>query len=177
MTDTDLWRSLLNRTFDRAHEQLTGSLQGLSAEALRTRPGREANPIGWLAWHLTRVQDDHLAGLVERPQAWIARGWVERFDLPYGPMEHGWGHTLDQVSAFAATTENLISYADDVHELTREVLAELTSADFDRVIDESWDPPVTLGVRVISVVNEINQHLGQIDYVAGLVDESTNPVP
>ncbi len=177
MTDTDLWRSLLADVFDRVHEQLTGSLTGLSDQALRAQPGTESNPIGWLAWHLTRIQDDHLAGLAELPQAWSARGWVERFGLPYDPPDHGWGHTPAQVSAFSATTEDLLGYADDVRELTREVLTDLTAADFDRVIDDSWDPPVTLGVRVVSVVNEVNQHLGQIDYVAGLVGGSANPVP
>lgn len=169
MSDIALTRSVLTDIFDQVHDQLTSSLDGLSEGLLQARPEADTNPIGWLAWHLTRVQDDHLAALTEMPQAWIAQGWVERFDLPYAPSEHGFGHTSAQVSAFSATSADLIGYADDVRSLTRQVLTDLTREDLDRVIDDSWDPPVTVAARLVSVVNEVNQHVGQIDYALGLL--------
>ncbi len=46
----------------------------------------------------------------------------------------------------------------------------LQPADLDVVVDERWDPPVTLGVRLVSVVNEVNQHVGQAAYVRGLLE-------
>lgn len=169
MSETNLTRSLLTDIFDRLHDQLVSSLGGLDTQALLATPEPGANPIGWLAWHLTRVQDDHLAALAELPQAWQARGWVDRFDLPFDGAEHGYGQTSSEVAAFAASGADLIGYADDVHTLSREVLGDLTAADFERVIDDAYDPPVTVGARIVSVVNEVNQHLGQIDYVAGML--------
>lgn len=170
VSPTNFTSLLLSDIFDRVHEQLSSSVQGLSEEMLGTRPEAEANPIGWLAWHLTRVQDDHLAALAELPQAWMALGWNDRFALPYDASEHGYGHTSAQVSAFSATAADLIGYADDVHALSLEVLTDLTVDDFERVIDDAWDLPVTVAARVVSVVNEVNQHLGQIDYVRGLLE-------
>ncbi len=56
-----------------------------------------------------------------------------------------------------------------MHARTAEFVAGLSAADLDRVVDESWDPPVTLGVRLVSVVDDDAQHAGQAAYVRGLL--------
>lgn len=166
--DTTLARTMLLDVFDRFLADLTGLLDGLDEDALAWRPAPEANPIGWIAWHVTRVQDDHFADLGEIDQAWVAAGWRERFDLPYEPMAHGYGHSDADVAAWRGTADHLIGYAKDVHTLTRRVLGGLT--DYERIVDEHWDPPVTTAGRLVSVVDEVNQHLGQIAYIKGLYD-------
>ena len=45
----------------------------------------------------------------------------------------------------------------------------LGEADLDRVVDLNWDPPVTLGVRLVSVINDDLQHGGQAAYVRGML--------
>ncbi len=160
--------SLLLDAFDRVHESLPGLLDGLDEDALTWRPDAEANPLGWLVWHLTRVQDDHLAGLAERDQVWTSQGFADRFDLPYEVEAHGYGQSAEEVGAFRAPADDLLAYHAATHALTREVLEGRD--DWDRVVDDRWDPPVTVAVRIVSVVNDITQHLGQAAYVRGLLD-------
>ncbi len=161
---------LLTDAFQRIHEIVTGSVDGLTAEQLATRPNGTGNSIAWLVWHLTRIQDDHVADVAGRPQVWLNDGWVERFGLPLDPADHGYGHSSEQVDAVRpASADLLIGYHDAVHEQTLRYLSTLKDADLDRVVDSSWDPPVTLGVRLISVISDDLQHAGQTSYAAGLL--------
>ncbi len=173
MTDsTRVGRELLLDAFGRVHEEIPGVLTGLSPEDLRWRPDPDANSIGWLVWHLSRVQDDHLAALATacgrpREQAWAR--WRDRFGLPYGDGI-GYGHSSADVGAFhVADTGLLTGYHEDVHRLTTEVIADLTAEDYTRVVDTRWDPPVTAAVRLVSVLNDTTAHCGQAAYVAGML--------
>lgn len=168
-----LAHDLLTDAFTRVHEDLPGVVDGLTVAELLWRPDPEANSIGWLLWHLTRVQDDHLAGVGEVDQAWTSQGWAARFDLPYDVAAHGYGHSRAEVGAFALSDPGLlVGYHGAVHALTLRVVAALDDAGFARIVDRRWDPPVTAGVRIVSVVNDITQHLGQAAYVRGLVERS-----
>lgn len=159
-------------TLGRVHELIPAILGGLSADDLRWRPDASANPMGWLTWHFLRVEDDHLAGLVGVDQVW-ADGWSERFHLPYAACAHGYGMTADEVGAFTVEgPELLIGYADAVWQQAQRIVAGLTDADYDRIVDTRWDPPVTLSVRMVSVMNEIAQHVGQVAYVKGLLERA-----
>lgn len=160
--------SLVLDCFGRVHEDLPGVLEALDADALRWRPDPDANPIGWLVWHLTRIQDDHLADLAGVPQVWTEQGFAERFALPYDTSATGYGQSSDEVGAFRASAEDLLDYHAATHALTEEVVRGLD--DWDRVVDERWDPPVTAAVRVVSVVNDVTQHVGQAAYVRGMLE-------
>ena len=48
-------------------------------------------------------------------------------------------------------------------------MSGLTDADLPRVVDERWDPPVTLGVRLVSVISDCLQHAGQAAFVRGIL--------
>jgi Protein of unknown function (DUF664) len=160
---------ILHDAFGRVHESLPGLVEGMGVEDLLWRPDPEANPVGWLVWHLSRVQDDHMAELGGTEQAWTKEGWVSRFDLPYDTASVGYGQSSDEVGAFGVTDPSLLTgYHEAVHRLTESVLDGLDPDDLSRVVDERWDPPVTAAVRLVSVVNDISQHLGQVGYVAGL---------
>ena len=63
----------------------------------------------------------------------------------------------------------LLDYAGAVHERTTQFLRSLTDEDLDLVVDRRWDPPVTLGVRLVSVLADDLQHAGQAAYVRGLL--------
>jgi uncharacterized damage-inducible protein DinB len=165
-TANDLLIDGLDRVRDTVHEVV----EGLGEEELGFRPDAEANPIGWLVWHLTRVQDDHLADLAGAEQIWTSAGWVERFRLPYDVGATGFGQSPQQVGQLRATAEMLTAYHDAVHDAGVEYLRTLAEDDYERVVDEHWDPPVTVGVRLVSVVNDTTQHAGQAAYVRGLLD-------
>lgn len=161
------WTELLGDAFARSHDTFR-TVVGERSAHLRARPGPDANPIGWLAWHAARVEDDHLAALVDTPQVW-ADGWADRLALPYERDATGYGHTSAEVAAFSAEAPVLLGYRDAVHRRTGEILTALADADLDRVVDDRWDPPVTLAVRLVSVVDDVAQHAGQAAYVAGLL--------
>lgn len=161
---------LLVDAFGRVRDSVDRVLDGLDGEALLWRADADANPIGWLVWHLTRVQDDHVAGVADRPQVWTHDGWFERFALPYPVGDLGYGHSSDEVGRFSVTDPDLLrGYHEAVTAETNQVLAGLDDDDFDRVVDEQWDPPVTAAVRLVSVVNDVAQHVGQAAYVRGLI--------
>jgi uncharacterized damage-inducible protein DinB len=161
---------LLIDGFDRVRDSVHEVVEGLDEDALTFRPAGGANSIAWLAWHLTRVQDDHVAGVAGAGQLWTAAGWVERFRLPFDVNATGYGQSAEQVGQVRATAEMLSGYQDAVHASTVEYLRTLTEADYPRVVDERWDPPVTLGVRLMSVLNDATQHVGQAAYVRGLLE-------
>lgn len=167
-------RDILLDAFGRVHDDLPSVVRGLTRDQLLWRPDAEANHIAWLLWHLTRVQDDHLSGVSGHEQVWRSGGWFERFALPYPEHEHGYGHTSADVAAFRLDAPELLTgYHAAVHEETVAVVHALGEDDLERVVDRSWDPPVTAAVRLVSVVNDVTQHLGQAAYVRGLVTRRT----
>ena len=121
------------------------AVDGLTPEQLAFRVDPEANSIAWLVWHLTRIQDDHLAQAFQGEQVWTSQGWAERFGLPFDPRVTGYGQRADEVAAVRVAGELLVGYHDAVHQQTIRSVEQLTDVDLDRVVDRSWDPPVTLG--------------------------------
>jgi uncharacterized damage-inducible protein DinB len=161
---------LLVDAFERIREGARGAVDGLTPDQLAQRPGDRANSIGWLVWHLARVQDDHVAAVADREQVWTTQGWHERFGLPFDADDTGYGHTSEQVAQVRGlTAEDLVGYLEAVHAVTVEFVRPLTPDDLGRVVDERWDPPVTLGVRLVSVVNDDQQHVGQAAFIRGLI--------
>jgi hypothetical protein len=168
MTSADL----LVDGFGRIRETVGDVLSGLTPDQLTYRLGPSANPVSWLVWHLTRVQDDHVAKAFGAPQVWSDDGWAARFGLPPGTMDHGYGHTAEQVATVATATasaELLAEYHEATYAHTVKLVSEVTDADLTRIVDTRWTPPVTLGVRLMSVLDDDMQHAGQAAYVRGLV--------
>ena len=161
---------LLEDGFARVEQVLTATLDGLGPAELEARIDPEANSIAWLAWHLTRVQDDHVAEVAGTEQVWTAGGWAERFGLPFPPSDTGFGHSSAQVAQVrGVSAADLVAYHRATCAATGRYLATLADADLDRVVDEGWDPPVTLGVRLVSVLGDDHQHAGQVAYLAGVL--------
>ncbi len=160
---------LLQDAFDRIQEECHQVVSGLSPEQLARRPGPDANSIAWLIWHLARVQDDHVSEVAGRPQTWISGGWAQRLDLPFSEHATGYGQSSEEVGHVRAEGELLLGYVDATHAATKEFVSALSDSDLDRVVDRNWTPPVTLGVRLISVIGDDLQHIGQAAYVRGLL--------
>jgi Protein of unknown function (DUF664) len=157
--------------FGRIRQVVHGVVRGLTPEQLTFRLDDNANSIAWLVWHLTRIQDDHIADAVQTEQVWTSRGWVDRFGLPFEPWATGYGHSSEEVAAVkVGSGELLVAYYDAVHDQTVQYVERLTDPDLDRIVDESWDPPVTLGVRLVSVIEDDLQHAGQAAFVRGIVE-------
>lgn len=161
---------LLLDAFGRVHDAVHRSVDRLSTDQLHYRPDDDANSIAWLIWHLTRIQDDHVAAAKGSKQVWTSSDWARRFALPLDDTDTGFGHTRDQVATVKVESAELLTgYYDAVHESSLRYVKGLTDGDLDRVVDESWDPPVSLGVRLISVISDSLEHAGQAAYLRGLV--------
>ena len=161
-------RGLLTEGFGRITELYDDIAEGLDDETLHHRPDGTGNSIGWLLWHLARVQDDHIAHLAGAPQVW--EQWRERFGLPYDERDIGFGHTTEQVDALRITDPQLlVGYHHDVTLATARYLETVDEKELEGVVDTRWDPPVTAGVRLTSILGDCLQHLGQAAYVKGLL--------
>ena len=161
---------LLSDGFDRVREGVEGVLATADGALLSVRPRPDANSLAWLIWHLTRVQDDHIAGVAGIEQVWTTQGFADRFGLPFGVADIGYGHTSEQVAEVQAPAPLLREYFAATHEQTIRYLESVGEDDLDAVVDTHWDPPVTLGVRLVSVLNDCTQHVGQAAYLRGLLD-------
>ena len=170
MTDAAA-RDLLVDSFSRIRELVEELTDGLTEEDSTYRPAPEANTPGWLLWHLIRVQDDHIAGLAGIQQAWP--NWRDRFALPFSDWATGYGQSADEVSAVRVSGELLAGYHADVHDLTLGYVEQITDDELARVVDTNWDPPVTAAVRLVSVLGDLLQHLGQAAYVRGLAERAS----
>ena len=165
MTSADL----LADGFGRIHGLVHSVVDGLGTDELAARVDPEANSIAWLVWHLTRIQDDHVAGVAGTEQVWIAGGWADRFALPFAATDHGYGHDARQVGQVRVPGELLTGYHDAVYQRTLDFVRTVTDPDLPRVVDTFWDPPVTLSVRLVSVLSDDLQHAGQAAFIKGLL--------
>ena len=168
MTPTEL----LLEEFSRIQGAVVKVLKNATVATLTFRADADANTIAWLIWHLSRLQDDHIADLAGIPQVYTSQGWAERFDLPFRPAAIGYGHKSADVAAVRADADLLRGFYEAVHTETVAYLNTLAAADLDRVVDDSWTPAVTVGVRLASVLSDDLQHAGQAAFVRGLADRA-----
>lgn len=161
---------LLIDLFSRVDEHVDAVLDGLSTAELLEAPEPGSNPAGWLLWHLTRVEDSHVSEITGEDQVWVQPGWSDRFGVAPDPSDVGYGHSPEQVRAVRpADADAVRDYHAAVSARTRTLLAALTPDALDRIVDRRWDPPVTMGVRLVSIADDAIQHAGQAAYVKGLL--------
>ena len=162
--------SLLLELYGRIPPLARHAVDGVDLGRLTERPSPDSNTIAWLVWHLARVQDHHVAELLGTDQLWVGGEWASRFGLDPDPTNTGYGHAAQEVAAVRPERpEVLLEYLDAVSERTSTMLEDLVPTDLDRIVDRSWDPPVTMGVRLVSIADDSLQHAGQAAYVRGLL--------
>jgi Protein of unknown function (DUF664) len=161
-------QELLRDSFTRLIEHVDEIAGGLTDEVANYRPTSNANSIAWLIWHSARVQDIQLADVAGVEQVWSRDGWVDRFGLDLPRNDTGYGHGPEQVAKVKAPADLLSGYYHAVHKLTVEYIAGVTAADLERVVDTNWDPPVTASARLVSIIDDCAQHLGQAAYIRGI---------
>lgn len=162
-------RELLRDAFTRLIEHVDDLTDGLSGEVSSYRPTPEANSIAWLLWHSARVQDLQLCDIAGVEQVWTRDGWADRFGLDLSGNDHGYGHSPEDVAKVQAPAELLAGYYHAVHKVTLEYLATVTPEEMERVVDTNWNPPVTASARLVSIIDDCAQHLGQAAYLRGIV--------
>lgn len=161
---------LLLELYGRIPPLAEAAMERLAPARLVERPAPGTNTIAWLIWHLTRVQDHHLSELMDAPQIWVADGWAASLGLAPDPDNTGYGHSVEEVESVRPDgPDALLGYLHEVDRRTRPFLAAQTPADLERIVDRRWDPPVTMGVRLVSVADDCLQHVGQAAYARGIL--------
>ena len=161
-------QDLLRDAFTRLIEHVDDLTDGLTDEMACYRPTPNANSITWLIWHSARVQDIQLADVAGVEQVWTRDGWVDRFGLELPRNDTGYGHGPDDVAKVLAPVGLLSGYYHAVHKLSLSYIATVTADELSRIVDTSWDPPVTAGARLVSIIDDCAQHLGQAAYLRGI---------
>jgi hypothetical protein len=161
-------RELLRDAFTRLIEHVDELTDGLTDEQANYRPSPSANSIAWLIWHSARVQDLQLAPIAGVEQVWKTGGWVDRFALDLPANDSGYGHGANEVAKVQVQADLLAGYYHAVHDLTLGFVADVTAEDLERVVDSNWDPPVTASSRIVSIIDDCAQHLGQAAYLLGI---------
>jgi hypothetical protein len=166
------WQELLIDSYGRVLEFLENVLNGLTEDDLNWQPRHDCNSIGWLTWHLTRQQDAQISALMREEQLWIRDVWHSKFNRPADPKDSGFGHTEEEVAAFKSPdVQTLLDYQRAALERSKEYILTLTKKDLDRELDEPWYQPIpTVGVRLISIMNDAVLHAGQAAYIRGLIE-------
>jgi len=163
-------RALLLETYGRVPPLARQAVEGLDVAHLCEPPAAGANPIAWLVWHTARVQDHHISELIDAEQLWVSSDWARRFGLEADPHNTGYGHTPDDIAKVRPErADALLDYLDATHQRATSFIETIDDAALDRIVDRRWDPPVTLGVRLVSVADDSLQHVGQAAYVRGLL--------
>ena len=162
--------SLLLELYGRVPPLARRAVEGLDPDQLVAQAAAGTNSIGWLVWHLARVHDHHVAELLDTSQIWVGDGWAERFGLAPDPNNIGYGHSPDDVAAVRPDgAESLMAYLEVVDARTTTMLGSLQPDDLDRIVDRPWDPPVTMGVRLVSIADDCRQHVGQANHLRGVL--------
>jgi hypothetical protein len=166
-------RELLRDAFTRLIEHVDELTDGLTVDQSNYRPEPTANSITWLIWHSARVQDAQVAEVAGVEQVWTCDGWVKRFGLDLPRDDTGYGHSAEDVAKVVAPRDMLAGYYHAVHKMTLEYLAGITADELARIVDTHWDPPVTASMRLVSIVDDCAQHLGQAGYLLGIAQRRT----
>jgi len=164
------WKDLLIDGYSRVPEFLENVLKGLTQDDLDWQPRYDCNSIGWLVWHLTRQQDAQIASLIDGKQLWVTDKWYTKFGRQPEPDDVGFGHSPEQVSAFKSPeSRTLLGYNRAVVERSKQYISSLSENDLDRELNEPWFQPLpTVGVRLVSILDDSILHAGQAAYVRGM---------
>src|SRR4051812_42680074 len=117
--------------FERVAHAVAAVTRHASEDDLERRPSAQANSPAWLLWHLSRVQDDHVADALGLQQIWH-QGWRERFNLPFPADATGYGMSSDDVGQVRVAVGLLDGYFRAVHAQTLRALEH--RPDLDRVV-------------------------------------------
>ena len=166
------WQQLVTDIFERISQELEHALDGLTVDDLNQHPCPGCNSIGWLTWHLTRAHDRVTADLLGEEQLWIKEGWYARFNRTPDPQDKGVGHSLEEIAAFSSPdASTLLEYHRAVLlQSKRYINNKLSETELNREFDNPVRPDVkNVRTQLMRLINDNMQHLGQVNYVRGML--------
>jgi hypothetical protein len=103
-------------------------------------------------------------------QLWVTDKWYTKFGRQPEPYDVGFGHTPEQVSAFKSPeSRTLLDYNHAVVERSKQYINSLSEKDLGRELKEpEFQPLPTVGVRLVSILDDSVLHAGQAAYLRGM---------
>jgi len=166
------WQLLITDLFVRISQELEKVLEGLTVDELNQRPTPDCNSIGWLAWHLTRSHDRNISELAAEEQLWIKDNWHARFGRAPNPADTGFGHSSEDMAAFRSPdSQTLLEYHHAALDLAKRYISDtLSEIDLKREVESpTLGNVATVRARLVGIISDGFQHLGQAAYVRGLL--------
>lgn len=167
------WQLLITDLFVRISQELEQVLEGLTVDELNKKPAPDGNSVGWLAWHLTRSHDRNTSELLAEEQLWTKDKWHARFDRAPDPADTGFGHSSEDIAAFRSPdSKTLLQYHLAVLELVKGYISgTLSETDLEREVESpTLGNIATVRARLVGIISEGLQHVGQAAYVRGLLE-------
>lgn len=162
---------VLIEAYERIRQLVHQASVDLSASQLAYRPDAGSNSIAWLVWHLTRIQDDHVSAIAGSEQVWVSSTWASALGLPEDASNLGQGDGPAEVALVRpGSPDPLLGYHDEVMDHSISYLRSIDASELDRIIDRTYTPPVSAGVRLVSVLSDNLQHAGQARYLRGIIE-------
>ena len=145
------------------------AVEGLSTEEAYRQPAPDSNPIGWIVWHMARVEDHWLNGLFrDAGQVWNRGGWDKKFGMD--SEARGAGQTIEEVMSMPKIPiADLLAYFDAVRAETAPAIASVTDAQLEQVFNHPRFGEKTGAWIVSHIIVEESQHTGQVAMVRGML--------
>lgn len=165
-------KDFVRNALEMQRNDLLRSLQGLTPLDLAWRPAAQGNAIGFLAWHMARVEDMWVQRVFQgKQQLWQSDGWSGKLGMDAYARDNGYGFDEAKLAGFQPPhLDQLLAYMDAVRQNTLAFLDAWNPAGAPVQAVIPWDKSTTMPIEKFwaQILWELNQHGGQIAYVRGL---------
>ena len=165
---------MLIDSLNRARERFWRMFKGVTVEQANCFPVADTAPqiksLTWLAWHTARELDLQISALAGQESIWYSQGFKEYFPFEVAETEDGWDHSLEQAQKIKVDhLDDVLDYLNDATDFAILYLKSLNPECLDDIVDDSWTPAVTRGVRLVSIIDDAAMHSGQAIYARRLL--------
>ena len=150
--------------------KLNQALDGLTDDEMRWKPTLESNSIDWMVWHMARVEDNLVNYVLQnRASIWERDGWGERLGI--ATTSAGAGMTVHEIRAMGRiNVPAVMEYYRSVRQETSDYFENIMQEDdLSRVIEHTSFRGVTGAWVLGRLLCEEAEHLGQIEYLRGIM--------
>jgi hypothetical protein len=165
-------REFILHSMERSRQLTLNMVKELTPEQLGWHSGPEANSVGFLLFHVFRVEDWYFHTMLSTAgQVWERAGWSRRWHLPIPAGDRrntGNSWTAQEVAAWQPPPlSELLDYGQAVRSGAVQALRALDLARLEEVVRP--DTPLwTVAFVLHQASHHESHHNGQIDYVLGL---------
>ena len=149
-------------------------VDGLSDDQLAWRPAPRAHSMGWTLWHLARCADKFAAEASGASEIWVRDGLAAKWglvDALHG--SNGVGTGVDDETAATLRPPSKDVLVDYARRSFAALDAVVDGLDADAAAREArtfyFEEPAAVGRALVTSLAHDNRHLGELEYIKGLM--------